>query len=212
MCLVRIFILLQLTKEPVAGRAVRAVNLRVAVHARAANQTVAARRELRAVVDRGWVPRRDVAPLAEHRRFGDEHAVVVRAVRVVAGRAVLGDRRVLPQERPALLGVAARAFFVDPSCRPSASGRWSTRAGCGTTCSPSSLHGPACGPTSDLQRLDLVAGLARVDDRPRSSAALSRTSGCARCGTSCTTGCAHRACCPATRRARPWRGTSDRSR
>ena len=51
--------------------------------------------------------------LAEERQLGDEHAVVVAAVRVVAGGAAVDHRRVLPEERAALLGVAARAALVD---------------------------------------------------------------------------------------------------
>src|SRR5437899_4095464 len=64
-------------QESVASRAVRSVNLRVAVHAAAPDQPVAARGELRAVVNRGGMPRADVAPLAQHRQFGDEHPIVV---------------------------------------------------------------------------------------------------------------------------------------
>ena len=60
------------------------------------------------------MPRVVVAPLAQHRRLGDEHALMRRAVRVVATRAVVADRRVLVQERPALLRVAADARLVQP--------------------------------------------------------------------------------------------------
>ncbi len=55
------------------------------------------------------MPRRDVASLAEHRHPHGQHAVVRRAVRIVARRAVLPHRRVLPQHRPAHLGVTAGA-------------------------------------------------------------------------------------------------------
>jgi hypothetical protein len=53
------------------------------------------------------------APLTQERQFRDEQALVRRPVRVVARRAVLAHRRVLPQERPALLLVTARTGFVD---------------------------------------------------------------------------------------------------
>src|SRR4051812_25787121 len=42
------------------------------------------------------MPRGHMAPLAEIRLLGGEHAVVVRSVRVVAGDAGVGHRRVLP--------------------------------------------------------------------------------------------------------------------
>src|SRR5947208_1358905 len=51
--------------------------------------------------------------LAEEWQLADQHALVVRAVRVVAGHAAFGDRRVLPQVRAALVGMAALAAFVD---------------------------------------------------------------------------------------------------
>ena len=111
-------ILLPLPKELVARRVVRPVNLRVAVDAAAADRAVARGRDLRAVVDRRRMPAADVAALAEHRQLRDQHALVVRAVRIVAGRAVLAAGGVIPQERPALLGVAARARLVDACCRP----------------------------------------------------------------------------------------------
>src|SRR5262249_6831414 len=101
--------ILRLPKELRAGRVIRAVNLRMAVHAGASNHAVAAAGHLRSVVDRRRMPAADVASLAEHRRLRDEHAVVVRTVRIVAAGAVLAAGRVLPEERAALLGVAARA-------------------------------------------------------------------------------------------------------
>ena len=55
-----------------------------------------------------------VAPLAEERKLRHEHLVVVRAVGVVAVQAVLANRRVLPEKRPALLRVAGQALLVDP--------------------------------------------------------------------------------------------------
>ena len=61
----------------------------------------------------GWrVPRCHVTALAEKGQLGDQHAVVVAAVRIVARGAAVHDRRVLPQERAALLGVATRAALV----------------------------------------------------------------------------------------------------
>jgi len=64
-------------------------------------------------VNRRWMPRRDVAALAQKRALGDEKPLVVAAVRVVACHAGIGHRRVFPEERTAFLGVAARAAFVD---------------------------------------------------------------------------------------------------
>ena len=66
-----------------------------------------------AFVDRRRMPRGHVAALAEERQLRDEHPVVVAAVRVVARHAGVRDRRVLPQIRSALLGVAAGAALVD---------------------------------------------------------------------------------------------------
>src|SRR5581483_1807137 len=58
--------------EPLARRVVRAVYGRMAGDARAADQPVALRGELHAVVRRRRMARRNVAPLAEHRRLRDE--------------------------------------------------------------------------------------------------------------------------------------------
>src|SRR5581483_2095070 len=58
--------------EPLARRVVRAVDGRMAGDARAADQPVALRGELHAVVRRRRMARRNVAPLAEHRRLRDE--------------------------------------------------------------------------------------------------------------------------------------------
>src|ERR1043166_2884909 len=63
-------------QERVAGRAVAAVNLLMAVHAAASDDPVAARGKLRAVVNRRGMPRADVAALAEHRGRGDEAPAV----------------------------------------------------------------------------------------------------------------------------------------
>src|SRR5262245_46299696 len=91
-------------KELRAGRMVRPVNLRLAVHAGASNDAVAAVGDLRGVVDRRWMTAADVAALAQHRRLRHEHAVVVRPVRIVAAHTVLATCGVLPEERSALLG------------------------------------------------------------------------------------------------------------
>jgi hypothetical protein len=54
-----------------------------------------------------------VALLAKLRRPLVEHARVHRAVRLVAGGAVLAHWRVFPQKRPARLGVTVVAGFID---------------------------------------------------------------------------------------------------
>ena len=63
--------------------------------------------------------RGDVTALTDHRHARVQHAVVRRAVRVVAGHAALADRRVLPQHRPAHLGVTGRqlSFTELPTLR-----------------------------------------------------------------------------------------------
>ena len=79
----------------------------------ATEQPIAALRHL-VVVNRGRVLGVVVAPLAEERQLRHQHAVVVRAMRIVAGRAAFTvDAGVLEQERSALLRVARRARFVD---------------------------------------------------------------------------------------------------
>ena len=50
-----------------------------------------------------------------------QHELIVRAVRVVAVQAVFADRRMLEQERSALLGMAFVASVVDVSVFKSAS-------------------------------------------------------------------------------------------
>ena len=59
------------------------------------------------------MPRRHMAALTQHRHPHDQHPVVRRPVRVVAGGAVLSNRCVLPQHRPAHFRVAADAHFGD---------------------------------------------------------------------------------------------------
>ena len=53
-----------------------------------------------------------VTLLAETRPRDLQQEVVVGAVRIMAVQAVLGNRRVFPQERSALLGVTLEAYFV----------------------------------------------------------------------------------------------------
>src|SRR5262245_11540103 len=106
-------VLLPLPKEEVSRGVIRAVDLRVAVDAGPADDPVAAGVQLRGVVDRRGMAAADVAALTQHRRLGDEQAVVVRTVRIVAAGAVFTPRRVLPDERSPLLGVAAGARLVD---------------------------------------------------------------------------------------------------
>ena len=93
---------------------VRPVDVLMAVHAGPSKHPVALLRcDGRVVVDRRRMLRRDVTALTEHRHAYVQHAIVRRAVRVVARRAVLAHRRVLPEHRSAHLGVTARAQLVD---------------------------------------------------------------------------------------------------
>ena len=153
---------------------------------------------LRAVVDRGRVP------AATRGSAGRASAPWRPACARCSSRADRGrwrssrDRRVLPQERPALLGVAARAGLVDRvadlehlhvvrAVRVVARRalHLALRApACATTCC--TLFDVACGGTAAQ-----VSGCVSVLSCP------SRTSARGRCGTSCTTGCARRACCRA---------------
>lgn len=59
------------------------------------------------------VPALNVARLAKHRRPHGQELRLVRAVRRVAHDAVLLGRWMLPEERSALVGMAAIAFLVD---------------------------------------------------------------------------------------------------
>ena len=54
-----------------------------------------------------------VALVAEKRSGRDEKPLVVRPVRVVAGKAVFDDRGVLPEKRPALFGVTLVTELID---------------------------------------------------------------------------------------------------
>ena len=128
------------------------MNVRVARHARPridAHARGRRRSDQRPVVDGARVTRRDVTALAQDRRLRDEHALVRRAVRVVTRRAAVARRRVLPQERAALVGVAGGAqsprsesplrscftlvepcglWQVEHSILPSRSGMWPDRS------------------------------------------------------------------------------------
>ena len=55
---------------------------------------------------------REVALLAQHRRARHQQVAMVGAVRPVTVGAILGNRRMLPEEGAALLGVAALARLV----------------------------------------------------------------------------------------------------
>ena len=67
-----------------------------------------------------------MAALTEERRLGDQQAHIVRPMRVVAGRAALGDRRMFPEDGPrfsawhdvqlsSIVVPALRSFtFVEP--------------------------------------------------------------------------------------------------
>src|SRR3954447_8909286 len=100
--------------EELARRMVRAVNVGVAVHARSTEHPVAlVGGDLVLVVERRRMLGRDVAALTEHRHPHDQHAIVRRAVRVMAGGAVLAHRGVFEQRRSAHLGMATGAAFGD---------------------------------------------------------------------------------------------------
>ncbi len=100
--------------EELARRVIRAMDVRVAVHARPSEHAIALAGRDRGVVVYGRrMPGRHVAALTEHRHAHVQHAIVRRAVRVVTGGAALAYRRVFPQHRPAHLRVTARTGFID---------------------------------------------------------------------------------------------------
>src|SRR5262245_45814579 len=69
---------------------------------------------LAVAVERAVVPHRQVvALLAEVGTRRHEQLVMVRPMRLMAVDATLADGRVLPEERPSLLGVAGVADLVD---------------------------------------------------------------------------------------------------
>src|SRR5512146_1306205 len=102
--------LIALPGEEGAGRMIRAVDVEVTVLAGAVVDEPHGRcvggSSGRAAVGRG------MALLAKPRPRHLEHLLFSAAVWVVAVGAVLGDRHVLPEERAALLGVAAEAGLV----------------------------------------------------------------------------------------------------
>src|SRR5581483_354696 len=100
-----------LAREGEAGGVVRPVDVDVAVAARAAEHELQ-RAGIRPVRP-GRMPGLHVALLAQARPRELEHLVVVAAVGVVAVQAALRHRGVLPEERPALLGMAGVAGLVD---------------------------------------------------------------------------------------------------
>src|SRR5687768_17252351 len=64
------------------------------------------------VVERSRMARVQMAALTEIRHLRQQQLVVIRAVGLMARRAVLADGGVLPQERTALLGVAGVAELI----------------------------------------------------------------------------------------------------
>ena len=88
---------------------VRPVDAAVAVHAAAVKIARVLGFDLRESVSGRRVEPDLVAALAEQGRLHDEHLVVMRAVRQVAGQTVLAHRRMLAQERAALVLVAGVA-------------------------------------------------------------------------------------------------------
>ena len=90
------------------------MNVGVTIHARAPEHAVALiHRDCVVIVKRCGMSRRDVAALTEHRHPDDQHPVVGRAMGIVARRAVLTDRCVLPEYGATHLGVTADTEFRD---------------------------------------------------------------------------------------------------
>ena len=111
----------------------------------------------------GW---RDVrmALLAQERHRRHEQRVLVRAVRRVAVEAAVAHRRVLEQERSALLGVALVAVLVD-GVGLEQRRRESSRAGCGSRRSDIWPSGSGmCERRLNCRRMSLMAGGARLAD------------------------------------------------
>ncbi len=90
---------------------IRAVHLNVAIHAALPQQ------ELRwhgccdtaCILGDARVTTLRVAALAQHGRPSYQHAGMIRAVRRVTQRTILGYRRVFPKERTTLAGMTAQA-------------------------------------------------------------------------------------------------------
>ena len=204
-----------LPHEELARRMVRAVDVRVAVHARPAEHPVAlVHGDGVVVVDRRRMPRRDVAALAEHRHADGQHAIVRRPVRVVTRRAVLADGRVLPEHRPAHLRVAAGAALADRAAdlqRLDVADR-AVRVVARRAGHLAFAHGHVRDGALGLRHLQPMARGAQLRSRSSSTSwRLERRRACARCGTWCTRGSAPRACCLPTPRARRGCGRSGTS-
>ena len=88
----------------VAGKATTAHNLRFRV--RAVGRSLTRLQCTRVGADR-------MTLLAQNRNGCDQQGVLIRAVRRVAVQAALAHRRMLKEERPALLRMALIASFVD---------------------------------------------------------------------------------------------------
>ena len=99
-----------LAGQPEASRMIGAMDSHMAVVARPSHHEFLLR-SYGAVRPR-HVPGLGVALLAEPRLGQLEHGVVVRAVRVMAVRAALEHRLMIPEEGPALLRVAGEAGVV----------------------------------------------------------------------------------------------------
>ena len=164
-----------------------------------------------------------MARLAEQRAAQLDHARVARAVRRVAGRAVLGHRRVLPEHRAALLGVALVAGVVHRRAHQLALGA-SCRAARGSRCRRACPAAPGARTAfRNSARSRDVAGVADVGLRAASEHRILRARGCrgtrrrrrlfASCGPMCQFAAAvdfswqprHIAFCtrPASRQSRP---------
>ena len=97
----------RLALETGAGRVIAAVDLRMAVLAGTADRPIAGcgttTDELAGVVEVGLVIGVVVALLALERPCDGEQLVVIGTVRIVAVQAVVADRGVHPEERPAFV-------------------------------------------------------------------------------------------------------------
>src|SRR5687767_9882883 len=109
------------------GMAVDAGAVEQPVAGEGARRLVLERRHAQAVVESARVPGVGVALLAQIRDGGALELQVVRAVGRVAVEAALPHRRVLPQERPPLLGMAGIALLVDRAGGDQPGGRRAVR-------------------------------------------------------------------------------------
>ena len=126
-------------------RVVRPVHLRMAIDAAPGEQEArsagAAARQPGRRARHGGMARHRMALLAQQRRILLQPRLIDRTVRVMAQGAVLGHRRMLPQERAALFRVAGVAGLVHrrldqhPAC-------WSNHARRGSRCRPSCRSAP----------------------------------------------------------------------